>query len=1162
MRSAVLCCLLLQATAAIAQPFSLVKDINTSRSFYFNNNERIYPRELNGYLYYTAYISSYGDELWRSDLSSGKTELVKDIYPGEGSSNPSYSILYNGFIYFCATDGLTGQELWRTDGTATGTQLVKDIDPGPLDSYPNGFVIYNNLLFFVAAGELWRSDGTEQGTMLVKNIYTRRQGHSFPANLTIMKGILYFSADDGEHGRELWRSDGSESGTFMVRDIYAGADAFTGPNSSNPLNLTVYNDALYFAATTYANGSELWRSDGTYNGTVLIKDIYPGRIPGSPLGVRIVFNDKLYFTASNGATSGTGLWVTDGSPAGTKVYQTIDSGSAPPGIYGMRIFDGSLYLAASTSIYSVELWKTNGTADGFQKWYTADHFAGWAADQSHLYFANTEPGTGTELWVSDGTAAGTHLLKDIEPGPGSSSPIGLMLINDEIYFQTQTSRAGIGLWKTDGTDTGTTNVLTFDYGTANANIQNMVAWNDKVYFSARDSLHGQELWKSDGTAGGTTLVKDIVPGVDGSFPQALIVHDSSLYFTANQFLWRTDGTDAGTSQVPIGVFVGQERMVSLGKWLYFIGAAEGQFGIVYRTDGTGQGTFPINSGWSSGYSSPSRLTVFQGAVYFSAYNYTIGTELWKIDTASATAVPVRDILPGQQYSSPNGFTSFKNSLYFSANDQSGAARVWKTDGTEAGTATIPFPAGLKVTTAGILQATDLGLYLSVTDSSHGTELWKTDGTVAGTTMIKDIMPGSDGTLISHSCVMNGILYFDAYDSAHGLELWRSDGTVAGTYMVRETWPGPRGNGDGKIITNYLPLVVGNLLVLTRTDGIHGQEPWVSDGTGPGTFMVQDINPGSASSESNQYVQAGSRIFFTAYTDSTGTELWVGNVDNILPKFTIMLRGNLNDSNALLNWETENEYNVAEFKVQRSTDGKSFQSLADDSAIGGIHLHASYNFTDSDAPKLLADTLYYRIVVVSDSDELTYSDTVEFVNIIPQFSLVLNGVMSGHDVLLDWETDNERDVAGFEVQRSSDGGQFETIANDTPTGGINRHAGYHFTDKNADKHPGEMLYYRISAASQSGGRTYSDTIHFVIRNSIRYGPNPVRKELNLLLSSVESDNLILSLYNQQGAVLSRGEFHLNAGETSKMINVENLPVGIYYLSIKGSGVSGLIKFVKM
>src|SRR5439155_1715482 len=126
----------------------------------------------------------------------------------------------NGTLYFTANEGKHGRELWKSDGTATGTVLVKDINKGQSSSYPRDLTNLNGTLFFSAndgthGGELWKSDGTDTGTVLVKDINPGTNAtNGFPLGsdpefLTNASGTLYFSADDGAHGRELWKSDGT-----------------------------------------------------------------------------------------------------------------------------------------------------------------------------------------------------------------------------------------------------------------------------------------------------------------------------------------------------------------------------------------------------------------------------------------------------------------------------------------------------------------------------------------------------------------------------------------------------------------------------------------------------------------------------------------------------------------------------------------------------------------------------------------------------------------------------------------------------------------------------------------------------------------------------------------------------------------------------------------
>src|SRR5262249_41796597 len=221
---------------------------------------------VNASPFFSVHDAENGTELWKSDGSEAGTARVKDIYPGGGSSIPRDLTNVNGTLFFSAYDRTTGYELWRSDATEAGTTLVKDINTRNASSSPRYLTDVNGTLFFTAQDgangwELWKTDGTAAGTTLIKTIHPGAYS-SFPSTLHTAHASSPSRDDVGRSRAAECSTAPTDASTVLV-------------SSSSPINLINVNGTLFFTASDI-NGEELWKSDGTEAGTVLVKDIFPG----------------------------------------------------------------------------------------------------------------------------------------------------------------------------------------------------------------------------------------------------------------------------------------------------------------------------------------------------------------------------------------------------------------------------------------------------------------------------------------------------------------------------------------------------------------------------------------------------------------------------------------------------------------------------------------------------------------------------------------------------------------------------------------------------------------------------------------------------------------------------------------------------------------------
>ena len=850
------------------------------------------PRDLvdfNGVILFSANDNIHGTELWKSDGTEIGTVLVKDVFTGLPGGNPRELVSTGSLVFFVANgDGGAFDELWKSDGTADGTVIVKDIYPGNA-SYPTQITAIGNKVFFAAEDgvhgqEPWVSDGSEVGTFMLKDIHPDGE-FSNPQHFTELNGIVYFIATDPVNGRELWRTDGTVDGTFLLKDINEGIGGNGNPRNSSPAGFTAMGNFLYFSAQTATEGSELWKTDGTENGTVLVRDINAGSGTSLPRDM-VNLNGMLLF-AANGP-GGQELWRSDGSSDGTVRVMDIRPGSSGSSAESLTIAGDLVFFRADDGTNGTELWTSDGTEAGTSM--VADISLGNASGlpiemtalDHRVVFKATASGTGEEVWISDGTTVGTFLLRDIFVGASGSAPLLFTRSGNQILFRADNGFTGAELWVTDGTPNGTQFVKGINETVSGSSANGFFEWNGVAYFSAEDGFLGHELWRSDGTADGTEMVRDILPGSSSSSPSEFTPFDGALYFAAagpgnGLELWKTDGLTDGTVEVA-DIRSGSNGsspnfFTVLGNQMLYV-ADDGTHGPEWWKTAAGDATSRVSDINPDGEDPLIDWPAVLGnVVLFGATNGVTGHELWKTDGTELGTELVKDINENAGDSLPSHLTPFNSIVLFSADDGVDGAELWKTDGTPGGTSKVlTIRAGEFGSDPRDFTVVGSVVYFAADDGDHGVELWKTDGTPGGTSRVKDIFSGTGSANPEHLTEMNGKLYFAANSDVINRELWVSDGTEAGTVQVAEIRDSSNGSDPQFILAH------DGILYFSATSGFFqsdsGQELWASDGTEAGTRRVEDIFLGSESSNPMRMTALGDNVIFTADNGMFGDELWI------------------------------------------------------------------------------------------------------------------------------------------------------------------------------------------------------------------------------------------------------------------------------------------------
>lgn len=814
--------------------------------------------------YYMTADDGNGSKLWRTDGTEAGTEMFKSFLNGANTKSSIASVQRNFFImnnhlYFIAynnatklnalykTDGentswiynfesrritfhdeinkklilTAGQFLFATDGTNKGTKVIKNT---PV--FGNRFVKKGNEIYFSCTlnrsqgNELFKTDGTRAGTVLVKDIHKGSRKSSYPNSFTVLNNKVYFSANNGTVGNELWETDGTEAGTKLVKDITTSGNTFSYNDT-----FLVLNNKIYFK-----KGSEIWETNGTSAGTKKFADV------GGRIKKIISVNNKIVAFYTIKSDRSQNIWLSDGTTTGTKSFKVNTSEFFHTG--AVEVVGEKIFFQATNS-FGYEIWVSNLTAKGtymvkdiLPTW-DDGHIRNIASFKGKAIFLANDGWRGYEYWTSDGTEAGTTILKDInKQGYLSANVNDFYVFKNDLFFTANNGKNGLELWKLDGK----TPVMLKDINKGNlySNPKAFVTLNDYFYFFATSKDKGRELWKSDGTKAGTTIVKDINPNEKNgcsSYNNKIAVLNNKLYFFANDGthgfeLWESDGTEAGTKMVK-----------------------------------------DINPGLE-GSNHNNEIVVFKNKLYFSAHSGDNDYELWTSNGTEGKTKLLKNLNP-KRASRPKGFVpfSYKNELYFTANTTD-YNNLWKTDGTEAGTVRIgKFKNVSNLTLSGVTQDRQgnktykIALYFSgINYPQYGNELYVvTKNTVQ---LVKDVNPGTSSSYPNNLFDNKGQLFFVARDKKYRNSLWKANG-YASAEIVKDV---------GGRVTDFVSF--GNQLIFGAGKRHGSEELWVSDGTSEGTKLFQEINTSEKQgSVPRNFFVKGNTLYFSANDGTHGAELW-------------------------------------------------------------------------------------------------------------------------------------------------------------------------------------------------------------------------------------------------------------------------------------------------
>ena len=704
--------------------------------------------------------------------------------------------------------------LWRLRPGAPAEELgLRSFSYAPTAETDSYAVLW---LPYAANGTLYAVGRTGPPIVLVTESASAGQ---YP-QLSVLGDRVYFAFDDRVHGQELWSTDGTKAGTrretnfapsqpfeewsigatpfgiMFVADDGQGARLFrlVSPGVVEPLQKScgsrcnrfgggfeTVGGKVVFTSSDPATGGEPWVSDGTLQGTKLIKDFCPGPCSGGY--VMGASASSALINVSNGIQRE--IWSTDGTPQQARKLATVPANSRY-----VRWFRGLSTVAANPEgSNELHLLRIGGASTqwrivkipryGFGQPVIRPEAVGNTVtflNRDNQYQAvdlagNVSSPSGPRRGCSGFDPSGEYGWDQCRPR---------LALGKMTYFIAD-SATGTGLWRTDGTATGLSSVAQgIDYDWLFHGLQ---PWKAGLAWIGERSL-----WVSDGTTDGTRRLLDWrgdFEYVVGPYPGR---SSDELLFAAQapdgiKNFWRTDGTVAGTQQL-----TDYSVRRSFGRPVIAGGAAYVVVGPDYPYSGPSD-----LLRFAAGASGAEVLRSFHDigplmtagnprdrVVFTARRGQSFDRTLWSIRGTEFRSL--KNYKPtgfGSQYLDHDRMTEHDGKVFGVLSVGNSGRELWVTDGTAAGTRGLDLEPGGASALPEDLRSTSRGLVFSAYNVTRGRELWSSDGTAAGTRRVADLNPGVPSAWPTPVAELAGRVYFGATSPDRAAQLWMwTKGTCA------------------------------------------------------------------------------------------------------------------------------------------------------------------------------------------------------------------------------------------------------------------------------------------------------------------------------------------------------------------------------------------------